>query len=140
VRSLDVIGEKWTLLIVRNAFRGQTRYSEFLDGLGIPSDILSARLRTLVEAGIFETRDYRDVGSRPRKSYHLTEAGRDLAVVMAALQQWGDTHRPTGYGPASVMVTASDAPARLVIVDQDARELTPADVHLVPGPGASMIW
>ena len=98
VRTLDVVGEKWSLLIVRNAFRGQTRFSEFRDQLGIPSDILTARLKTLVEHGIFEKRSYREEGTRERFSYHLTEAGRGLNVVMGAMVQWGNEFNPSPFG------------------------------------------
>src|SRR6195952_2630163 len=95
VRSLDAVGEKWSLLILRNAFRGQTRFSQFRDQLGIPSDILTARLRTLVEGGVLEKRSYREEGSRERSSYHLTESGRGLNLVLAAIVQWGNEFNPS---------------------------------------------
>src|ERR1700709_2556753 len=84
VRTLDIVGEKWSLLIVRNALRGQTRFAQFRDQLGIPTDILTARLTSLVSGGILEKRAYREEGSRERSSYHLTEAGKALNLVIAA--------------------------------------------------------
>jgi len=94
VRTLDIVGEKWSLLIVRDALRGRTRYSEFRESLGVPTDILSARLLSLVDSGILEKRAYRETGSRERASYHLTEAGRGLQVVIAAMLQWNDRFDP----------------------------------------------
>jgi DNA-binding HxlR family transcriptional regulator len=101
-RSLDVLGEKWTFLIVREAFWGSTRFSEFKETLGVSSDILTGRLATLVEAGALERRSYREDGSRERFSYHLTTGGRELMVVLAALAQWGDDHRPSETGRTPV--------------------------------------
>ncbi len=108
VRTLEVVGEKWSLLIVRNALRGQTRFSQFRDQLGIPSDILTARLSTLVAGGILEKRPYREHGTRERFSYHLTEAGRALNIVIAAMMQWGDEYNPSPYGQASLVVDAGN--------------------------------
>src|SRR5690349_16454993 len=85
--TLDVIGERWSLLVVRDAFRGATRFSDFARRLGAPPDVLSDRLRTLVDAGILEKRPYREPGHRTRDGYHLTPAGRDLLPVLAALMQ-----------------------------------------------------
>src|ERR1700712_5093797 len=136
-RTLEVLGERWTFLVVRDAFRGRTKFAEFRDSLGIASDVLSARLRTLVEAGIRERRAYREPGSRERFSYHLTPAGVELRLVLGALQQWGDEHRPSGYGPAAILKSQRDGGgARVVFVD-DPDQLLPIDqVANVAGPGA----
>ena len=136
-RTLEVVGERWTFLVVRDAFRGRTRFAEFKESLGIASDVLTARLRTLVDAGILERRAYRDVGARERCSYHLTPAGLDLRLVLGALQQWGDEHRPSGYGPAALLTSTRDGgPARVVFVDDDDRVLPVTEVASVAGPGA----
>lgn len=136
-RTLEVVGERWAFLVVRDAFRGRTRFAEFRDSLGIASDVLTVRLRTLVDAGILERRPYRDAGARERFSYHLTPSGRDLRLVLGALQQWGDEHRPSGHGPAALLhSTRDDGPARVVFVDADDRVLPIAEVVTVPGPGA----
>jgi DNA-binding HxlR family transcriptional regulator len=141
VRTLDVVGEKWSLLIVRNAFRGQTRFSQFRDQLGIPSDILTARLRTLVDGGILEKRSYREDGARERFSYHLTEAGRGLNLVMAAIVQWGDEFNPSPFGAASVMVDATTSePVCLEFVDAAGRSVVEADVVPRPGPASVTTW
>src|ERR1700712_2089635 len=123
-RTLEVLGERWTFLVVREALRGRTRFAEFRDSLGIASDVLSARLRTLVEAGIMERHSYREPGSRERFSYHLTPAGLELRLVLGALQQWGDAHRPSGYGPAAILKSRREGGgARVVFVDDDNQVL-----------------
>jgi Predicted transcriptional regulators len=109
-RSLDVLGEKWTLLVVRDALAGSTRFGQFQASLGIPRDVLAARLATLVEGGVLDRRSYREEGSRTRDEYVLTDAGRELAVVLLALGDWADRHRP------------SERAANLTFVDADTGE------------------
>ena len=87
-RALDVVGEWWALLVVREAFRGVRRFDAFVEQLGIAPNILAARLRRLVEAGVLEPRKYAD---RPERfEYRLTKKGRDLFPVILALMHWGD--------------------------------------------------
>lgn len=136
-RTLEVVGERWSFLVVREALRGRTRFAEFRDSLGIASDVLSARLRTLVEAGIMERHSYREPGARERFSYHLTPAGIDLRLVLGALQQWGDVHRPTAYGPAAILRSRRDGGgARVAFVDDQDQVLPLSDVANTAGPGA----
>lgn len=140
-RTLNVVGEKWSLLIVRNALRGQTRFSEFRDQLGIPTDILTARLATLVAGGILEKRSYRDAGSRERASYHLTEAGHALNLVIAAMVQWGDEYNPSPYGAASIVIDAeSREPLELEFVGADRSPVSGNDVAFLPGPASTDTW
>jgi DNA-binding HxlR family transcriptional regulator len=141
VRTLDVVGEKWSLLIIRNALRGQTRFSQFRDQLGIPSDILTARLATLVSAGILEKRSYREDGSRERSSYHLTEAGQGLNLVIAAIIQWGDEFNPSPFGQASVIVDAKDdRPIELAFVGSSRTGVPADEVKFLPGPASTVQW
>jgi DNA-binding HxlR family transcriptional regulator len=131
-RSLEVLGEKWTLLVVREAFFGLTRFSEFRSALGIASDILTNRLATLVEIGVMEKRSYREGGSRERFSYHLTESGRALRVVLASLKEWGDENRPSPAGPASRFTDETTGePVRLAFVDASGRVVERAAVRVV---------
>lgn len=124
VRSLEILGEKWTFLVLREAFSGTTRFADFRAALGLAPDVLSDRLRTLVEAGVLRTEPYREPGSRSRHSYHLTAAGQDLQVVLAALQQWGDRHRPHPAGPTIARRAADDGrPVRVGFVDEKHREV-----------------
>ncbi len=136
-RTLEVLGEKWTLLIVRDAIRGRTRFSEFRESLHVSSDILADRLSTLVGAGIMERRSYRDDGARERFSYHLTESGQDLHVVLGAINAWGDKHRPSEFGPASIYRRIeSQAPVTVAFVDASGRSLGAEEVEVVRGPGS----
>lgn len=135
-RSLEVLGEKWALLVVREAFFGVTRFADFRARLGIAPDVLTARLETLVEGGVLERRPYRDQGQRQRDEYVLTEAGAALKTVLAAFVAWGDEHRPSGFGPSVVYVEeTTDKPVRLAFLTEDGRELAPEAVTVLPGPG-----
>ena len=86
--ALDVVGEKWSLLVVRELFLGVRRFSEIAVNTGAPRDVLAARLRRLEEVGVLERREY---SARPQRfEYQLTRAGRDLQPVILALRQWGE--------------------------------------------------
>ncbi|MFI6638832.1 winged helix-turn-helix transcriptional regulator [Streptomyces sp. NPDC050504] len=89
-RSVDAIGDWWSLLIVRDAFDGSRRFGEFQRGLGVAKNILSARLRALVAGGVMEMVPAPDGGAH--HEYVLTEKGRDLFPVVVALRQWGEAH------------------------------------------------
>ena len=101
-RSLSILGERWTLLILRVALEGETRFEGFREQLTMAPDVLSERLNTLVEYGVLAKESYQEPGHRARYEYALTEAGRDLHVVIGGLQQWGDTHLPQAEGPTLV--------------------------------------
>ena len=100
-RTLEVVGEKWALLAVREVFLGARRFEEMVANTGAPRDTLAARLRTLVEHGILERRRYSE--HPPRDEYVLTSAGRDLYPVILSLMHWGDRHRPLESGPPMVL-------------------------------------
>ncbi len=86
--ALEVVGDRWSLLAVREVSLGHHRFGEVLAGTGAPRDRLSARLKALVEAGVLERRQYSD--APPRFDYHLTASGRDLVPVLRSLMAWGD--------------------------------------------------
>jgi DNA-binding HxlR family transcriptional regulator len=96
-RTLEIVGEKWALLAVREVFLGNRRFDEMVRKTGAPRDTLAARLRTLVGAGVLERRQYSEHPAR--YEYRLTEAGRDLYPVIAALMRWGDLHLAGEDGP-----------------------------------------
>jgi DNA-binding HxlR family transcriptional regulator len=97
-RALEVIGERWSLLIVRDAFLGVTRFEHFQRRLGIASNVLSARLRTLSGASVLERRRYQD--HPERFEYVLTPQGKDLFPVIVGMMRWGDTYLATNGPPA----------------------------------------
>src|SRR5512141_1570322 len=89
-RTLDIVGERWTLLILRDAFNGRRRFEDFAASLPIATNVLTARLQTLVAHGIMERTRYQE--RPPRYEYRLTDKGRSLYPVLIALLQWGDTY------------------------------------------------
>ncbi|HEY2214046.1 MAG TPA: helix-turn-helix domain-containing protein [Acidimicrobiales bacterium] len=132
-RTLGVIGERWTFLVLREAFQGQTRFAGFRDRLGIAPDVLSARLATLVEYGVMKTVPYQEPGARSRLAYELTPAGRELGVVLAALQQWGDEHLPWSEGPSMLRrVAGTDGPVHVGYIDEHGNEVAPSKMAMVP--------
>jgi DNA-binding HxlR family transcriptional regulator len=96
-QALEVVGEWWTLLILRDAFFGFSRFEDFCGRLGISRNILTARLDKLVEAGVLERRPYQE--HPPRYDYVLTQKGRELWPVLETLRQWGDRWSPPEGGP-----------------------------------------
>ncbi|MGB2567004.1 winged helix-turn-helix transcriptional regulator [Micromonospora citrea] len=121
-----MVGERWTLLIIRNAMVGDCRFDAFLSNLGLARNVLAQRLNTLVEAGIFERVPYK---YRPlRHEYRLTARGRELAPVLTALMQWGDKHFAGDGQPERVTVHATcDHPVDLVVVCPSCGGPVPAD-------------
>ncbi|GAA3547014.1 helix-turn-helix domain-containing protein [Kribbella ginsengisoli] len=132
-RTVGIVGERWTFLILREALiNGVTKFADFEDALGIAPNILTARLATLVTSGVLEKHEYREQGSRPRMSYHPTEAGRQLRVVLAALQQWGDDFVPPACGPTMVRETkGTHRPVRVGFVENPAKLRGVDDVDFV---------
>ena len=96
-RALEVLGERWTLLIVRDAQLGVSRFADFQQSLGVARNILTERLNRLVEAGVLERVEYQR--RPPRFEYRLTAKGRELGVALVALMQWGDRHLADEAGP-----------------------------------------
>jgi DNA-binding HxlR family transcriptional regulator len=132
-RTLGVVGERWTILILREAFFGASRFAEFRDRLGVAPDVLSDRLATLVEFGVMSREPYREPGARSRFAYRLTPAGRELQVVLSALQQWGDEYLPRPEGPTMLRrVRGTDCPVRVGYLDEQGQEVPLADVTVIP--------
>ena len=130
-RSLDAIGDWWSLLIIRDAFDGSRRFSEFQRGLGISKGVLATRLSDLVRRGIFETAPASD-GTAYRE-YVLTAKGRGLFPVIVALRQWGEDYLFTdGENRSCLVDREKGAPlARLVIRSNDGRALAWDDTRLI---------
>ena len=134
-RSLDRVGEWWSILILRDAFYGLTRFDEFQKNLGVAPNILTRRLNALVAAGLLERRPYQL--RPPRHEYVLTARGRDFHPVLLALLAWGNRHfAPEG---ASVQILRADtgAPVEPVVVDRATGQRIAGPGYVVaPGPGA----
>lgn len=129
-RTLDVVGEKWALLAVREVFLGNRRFEEMVRRTGAPRDTLTARLRTLVAAGVLERRRYSE--RPPREEYVLTEAGRDLYPVVLSLMRWGDRHLAGDAGPPLRLVHECGHTVDPELVCRACqRELDPSEVRRV---------
>ncbi|MEQ5842886.1 transcriptional regulator [Paraburkholderia acidicola] len=134
-RTLAVIGDRWTLLILRNAFLGMRRFDEFQSQLGLTRHVLAERLARLVDEGIVVKSSYQE---RPvRFEYRLTEKGLDLYPVLLALTAWGDRWKDDGNGPPMLLKHRTcDHVFRPVTVCSECGEpLDPRDVKPMPGPG-----
>jgi len=134
-RSLERVGEWWSMLILRDASLGLTRFDQFQESLGIAPNILTRRLKSLVEAGLLERSRYSE--RPPRYEYVLTQAGRDFRPVLWAFVAWGNKHfAPEG---ASVVVVDSKTGAQAdpILVDsKSGRPLTPPAFRSAAGPVA----
>ena len=138
-RALALVGERWTLLILREAFFGVRRFGQLARNLNIPRPTLSARLRTLVAAGLLERVPYsRDP---ERHEYRLTDAGRDLRPALLALMAWGDRYRSGPDGPPAALFHAGcGAPVEVGVRCAEGHEIGPRTrLTLSPGPGARLV-
>lgn len=137
-RALEVVGERWSLLIVRDAFYGVSRFNDFLEHLDIPKSVLIGRLRHLVGSGVLRTSLYQH--QPPRRAYLLTEAGRELWLPIYLLAGWGERHA-SGTGARTVF---SHAPCGTRLdaaggCPSCGRPVPPDEVTMRPGPGATGI-
>jgi len=129
-QALEIVGERWTLLIVRDAFLGLSRFDQFQESLGIARNVLTDRLNRLVEEGILERVRYSE---RPeRYEYRLTEKGRELRLALAGLRQWGDTY--LSEQPRRILRRKADKkPVVVALVPKGADNILGADeVENVP--------
>jgi DNA-binding HxlR family transcriptional regulator len=135
--TLAVVGEQWALLVLREVALGVRRFDAIQEATGAPRAVLSRRLRSLVEAGVLERRDYREPGSRSRQEYRLTPAGRELQPVLTSLMQWGDRYLAGEQGPP-LAVTHADcgAPVHALLVCDDGHVLGETGRELVATPQA----
>ncbi len=127
-RALELIGERWTLLIVRDAFFGIRRFEQFQESLGIARNVLADRLARLVEEGIFDRVRYSE--HPERFEYRLTQKGRGLNIALTALRQWGDEYL-TAKPPVALRTRADAKPVVAALVREGTDVLGPRDVELV---------
>lgn len=130
-RALEVIGDRWTMLILREALYGVTRFDDMRADMGIPRSVLTQRLGRMVEEGLLTRQPYREDGARERFGYALTRKGRDLAPVILALMRWGDAHLST-EGPALSVNDQQGRPLKVALVDAGVPEVPLREVVLTP--------
>jgi len=135
-KALEVIGERWSLLIVRAVMHGNRRFGEMQESLGIARNVLSARLQRLVDENILERRAYQE--GPPRYEYFLTQKGLDLWPALIALLNWGDRYSPSPDGPRRLIVHkgCGGTVSERGICESCGQVLTARDAKQVPGPGA----
>lgn len=115
-RTLDVIGDRWTMIVLRELFNGVRRFEQIRQHSGISESVLSNRLAKLRTAAVIEAVPYRESGSRTRREYRLTDKGRDLYPILLALLQWGDRYCADPEGPALVVGHRDcDEPVEVVV-------------------------
>ncbi|HEY4997121.1 MAG TPA: helix-turn-helix domain-containing protein [Solirubrobacteraceae bacterium] len=134
-KTLDVVGEWWTPLILRDVAYGVRRFGEIQEDLGVSANVLADRLEALVREGILETHSYQE--RPPRHEYRLTEKGAELIPTLLALMQWGDRWKwPDGRGPVRVVHEDCGSEVRVApYCPECARELTPAELRAKPRRG-----
>jgi DNA-binding HxlR family transcriptional regulator len=124
--TLAVVGEKWSLLVLREAFLGVRRFADFQRVLGAPRAVLTERLATLVEQGILRRVPYQAEGERQRHEYRLTEKGIDLYPTLVALMQWGDRYLSDGDAPVELEHRDCGSPVHLGLVCERGHQLSGA--------------
>lgn len=140
-RTLQLVGERWSLLILREAFNGNRRFEQFQRRTGVARNLLATRLATLVEHGILDRQSYQEPGQRARQEYRLTAKGKQLYPILVALLDWGDRYVADPEGPA-LLLQHRDCGAAVhadIRCDAGHDHLTVRDVTATPGPGARLL-
>ncbi|MCK9897890.1 helix-turn-helix domain-containing protein [Frankia sp. AgB32] len=137
-RTLALVGDRWSLLVLRDVANGVRRFDELADHLGVARNVLSERLRRLTAAGLLDRVPYQDEGARARHEYRLSGPGRELAVLLVAFLTWGDRHLAGPQGPPAVIRHADcGAPVHVTLRCEDGHDLGPRPrLRLEPGPGS----
>jgi DNA-binding HxlR family transcriptional regulator len=135
-RALEVIGERWTMLIVRDAMLGLTRFDEFQESLGIASNVLTNRFKRLCDEHVLERVPDAERPGRPK--YVLTDKGRELGPALIMLMKWGDRHYPAAGGPPrlTLHIGCGGSFGSDLRCDRCGAQAAASKIELAPGPGA----
>lgn len=133
-RAAELLGDKWTLLILREAFYGVVRYDDMLHDLGAPRSTLTDRLNKLVKDGVMKKRPYQEPGERQRHYYALTERGRALALVFIAITKWGEDHLLDGEAAVKIVDKNTGEVVQLTPCDNQGHPINLSQVTLVKRP------
>lgn len=131
-RTIEILADKWMLLIVREAFFGVFRYDDIREDIGIPRSVLTQRLKRLVELGILERKPYQEEGARQRNGYVLSAKGREIGLTLLALMQWGDKHISDHVPALDISSKTSGKRLKVALVEEDVSDVPPEDVRLKP--------
>ncbi|MCW2830743.1 MAG: transcriptional regulator [Aeromicrobium sp.] len=139
-RTVQLLGDRWTILVVRDLFNGVRRFDELQSHLGVARDVLTKRLALLVDEGLAERRPVTIAGQRGRHEYVLTPAGRELQTVLVAIMDWGDRNRSGPAGaPMQIRHRDCGAPVHAHLRCDEGHEIGPdVKVELLPLPGARL--
>ncbi|MDX8346964.1 helix-turn-helix domain-containing protein [Cognatiyoonia sp. IB215446] len=130
--ATDIISDRWTILIMREAFYGVMRYDDFRADIGIPRSVLTDRLKRLVDAEMLKRIPYREGNSRTRYGYAPTETGLTFGLPLLALMAWGDTHLAEHGSAIKIVDRSTGTKLKVAIVPEDTPEIGITDVRIVP--------
>ncbi len=139
-RAMEILGEKWTVVVLREVFTGVRRFDDMRERTGIPRQVLANRLSMLVDVGVLRKAPYREPGTRERMEYRLTDKGLALYPVLVAVREWGDRYLADPEGPPLATVHRDcGAEVRVHLRCEAGHDIaSPRDVVPRPGPGARM--
>jgi DNA-binding HxlR family transcriptional regulator len=137
-RTLHILGEKWTFIVLRDVFLGIRRFDDFIEHTGIGRQVLANRLATLVDEGLLRRETYREPSERARQEYRLTDKGIDVYPILVALREWGDRYAAEAGGPPLLTVHRDcGASVSVHLACAAGHDLaSPRDVVPRPGPSA----
>ncbi|MGH3442320.1 MAG: winged helix-turn-helix transcriptional regulator [Nitriliruptorales bacterium] len=136
-RAVEILGDHWTLLVLREVFNGVRRFDDIQEHLDVSRSVLSRRLNDLVESGVLKRRPYQEPGDRVRHEYRLTEMGRGLRPVLIALMNFGDRFLAGKAGPPMIVRHGCGAPVTAELLCANEHHVTdPRELRTEPGPGA----
>ncbi len=121
--AAELIGDRWTLLVLRSIFYGVCRFADIKADIGVPGSTLSSRLKQLVSWGLLEELPYREGGARTRSEYHLTTAGEELRIALLAMMSWGDQYLRHDASRLVAVSRTSGEELKLAYVDGDGHEV-----------------
>ena len=139
-RAMEILGERWTIVVLREVFTGVRRFDDMRVRTGIPRQVLANRLSMLVDVGVLRRVPYREPGARERMEYRLTDKGLDLYPVLVAVREWGDRYLADPEGPPLATVHRNcDAEVRVGLRCEAGHDIgSPREVVPRPGPGARL--
>ncbi|MBW3620066.1 MAG: helix-turn-helix transcriptional regulator [Actinobacteria bacterium] len=136
-RTVGILGDRWTVLVLREIFNGVRRFADIQEHLGVSRSVLTQRLSQLVDDGVLERRPYQEPGDRPRHEYRLTDLGRDLRPVLVAMMDFGDRHLAGGEPAVRLLHRDCDGEVHARLVCDCGHAVTSGrEVAIAPGPGA----
>ncbi len=130
--ATDVISDRWTILIMREALYGVMRYDDFREDIGIPRSVLTDRLKRLVDANMLVRVPYREGTSRTRYGYALSDAGMSFGLTLLALMAWGDEHLADNGSAISILDRSTGKKLKVAIVPEETPEVSIKSVRIVP--------